>query len=139
MRGGAAALALLIATPAAAVAQDRGERGATSSTPENQWLFSEPRFIALGLDAAKQIFGDEHGPPNNGFYPEFSNMIVGSGFVSIGPGYRYNFANGKSAVRRVGRSVVASVQDGAGAPRVRTRPPPDHDRRAGDVAGRYRR
>jgi len=93
---GGAALAFLAAAPAAALAQNVTDRAAAGGAVDNESLLSEPRFISLGLDAAKQVFGNQEGPPNSGFYPEFSNMIVGSGFISIGPGYRHNFRNGKT-------------------------------------------
>lgn len=59
-------------------------------------IFEEPGFVSKGVNLAETVFGDGTGKPKSGFYPEFSNMITGSGFVSVGPGYRLNF-NGNKA------------------------------------------
>ena len=49
----------------------------------------EPRFIARPIKLLSNRLLAKGGQLNNGFYPEFSNMITGSGWVSIGPGYRH--------------------------------------------------
>jgi len=54
-------------------------------------LMSEPGFLSSAVGFANQ-FGEDGGTPKSGFYPELSNMITGSGWVSIGPGYRQYFA-----------------------------------------------
>src|SRR4051812_37568492 len=57
-------------------------------------LLPEPRFISHGINRVVDtfhVFDEGNGSPGkNGFYPEFSNMITGSGMVSAGPGYRKN-------------------------------------------------
>jgi hypothetical protein len=55
-------------------------------------LMSEPGFLSSAIGFANQ-FGDHDGSRKNGFYPELSNMITGSGWVSVGPGYRRYFDN----------------------------------------------
>jgi len=55
-------------------------------------FLSEPGFISSAIGFANQ-FGPHDGGPKSGFYPELSNMMTGSGWVSIGPGYRQYFAN----------------------------------------------
>jgi hypothetical protein len=50
-------------------------------------FFREPRMIRRGIDFAIRTVGDGSGT-NSGFYPEFSNMPTGAGWISAGPGYR---------------------------------------------------
>ena len=50
-------------------------------------LMSEPGFLSSAIEFANR-FGDHDGSHKSGFYPELSNMITGSGWVSVGPGYR---------------------------------------------------
>src|ERR1041385_7223519 len=50
-------------------------------------LVMEPALLTRAIDAGFDRFGGT-GTPSNGFYVELSNMITGSGWVSIGPGYR---------------------------------------------------
>ena len=62
-----------------------------ATTPQQPaGLMSEPGFLSSAIGLANQ-FGDHDGSHKNGFYPELSNMITGSGWVSVGPGYRRYF------------------------------------------------
>src|SRR5581483_4349080 len=70
----------------------------TIGAPPGVWMFAEPGFVSQALDLSKRVFGDGNAPPKTGFYPEFSNMITGSGFISAGPGYRYNFLHNTAFV-----------------------------------------
>jgi len=63
----------------------------------NSGLLTEPRLFTSALDMAFERFGTT-GSPSNGFYYELSNMITGSGWLSIGPGYRHDIANGKGFI-----------------------------------------
>ena len=45
------------------------------------------------FDLLSKKFGERTGEPKSGFYPELSNMVTGSGWISLGPGYRRYFAN----------------------------------------------
>ena len=54
-------------------------------------LMAEPGFLSSAISLANQ-FGEQEKTPKSGFYPELSNMITGSGWVSVGPGYRQYFA-----------------------------------------------
>ena len=47
-------------------------------------FFNEPSFLTSAITLANG-FSDKAGGPKSGFYPELSNMITGSGFVSLGP------------------------------------------------------
>src|SRR5262249_44707324 len=60
-------------------------------------LLTEPRVLGAAIDAGFVRFGDT-GLPSNGFYLELSNMITGSGWVSIGPGYRHEILNGNGFI-----------------------------------------
>lgn len=65
--------------------------GATSPTPVGG-LFMEPRLITKSIRLAVDKFeGTDQG--KDGWYPEFSNMITGAGWVSVGPGYRHYMWN----------------------------------------------
>jgi hypothetical protein len=63
----------------------------------NSGLLIEPRLLTAAIDGAFVRFGDT-GSPSNGFYVELSNMITGSGWVSIGPGYRHSILDGSGFV-----------------------------------------
>ena len=75
------------APPAAAVVS------ASQSSPKSppplapDGFFQEPLFLSTSIDFMIDKVGGD-GEPKSGFYPEFSNMITGSGWLSVGPGYR---------------------------------------------------
>lgn len=54
---------------------------------EPEGILPEPRFVGRMINLATRTIGDGSGM-SNGVFPEFSNMITGSGWISIGPGYR---------------------------------------------------
>jgi hypothetical protein len=56
-------------------------------------LLPEPHAIAEGASFAERFLGEPEGTPKDGFYPEFGNMITGSGWISAGPGFRRHFWN----------------------------------------------
>ena len=71
---------------------------ARSSVPRvNAGLFKQPQLVSSAIDYAFDRYGDT-GTPKDGFYLELSNMITGSGFVSIGPGYRHQILNNRGFV-----------------------------------------
>jgi hypothetical protein len=55
-------------------------------------FFGEPGFIRRAINLANRTIGDSSGT-KSGFYPEFSNMPTGAGWISAGPGYRQFFFN----------------------------------------------
>ena len=59
-------------------------------------LASEPGFLTSAIDFVESRFGEDGGRRKSGFYPELSNMITGSGWVSAGPGYRQYFADDRA-------------------------------------------
>ncbi len=68
-------------------AQTAGTGGPIVNPVIGRGLWAEPRLISRGMQLAVDRIG-ESGPPKEGWYPELSNMITGSGWVSVGPGYR---------------------------------------------------
>lgn len=66
---------------------EQGEPLVTAPAPEAPGVFEEPRIIRRGIDLATRTIGDGTSA-KSGLYPEFSNMLTGSGWLSIGPGYR---------------------------------------------------
>jgi hypothetical protein len=92
-----------LSLPSTALAQDGASASAATppppqTAPSNQQpaagpgLLTEPRVLTNGIQFAVDKFGDS-GREKRGWYPEFSNMITGSGFVSVGPGYRHYVFN----------------------------------------------
>ena len=91
----------MLAGAAPAFAQDlRSDEGPEQERPFSAGapraaaagLLSEPRLLTSAINAGFDKYG-ETATPSNGFYMELSNMITGSGFVSIGPGFRRQLFN----------------------------------------------
>jgi hypothetical protein len=89
------AIALALALPGAAVAQDRaapaapGAPAASAAAPQPpaEGLIKEPAILSRALESVSGT-GIDGGEKKEGFYPELSNMPTGAGWISIGPGYR---------------------------------------------------
>ncbi len=99
-----AGIALLLAAAAPrSFAQDNGGNAPAPaqqppppiSTVPPGGLLREPRVLSDAIDYGIFVLGDPAARPTNGFYPELSNMITGSGWVSLGPGYRHLSADGQ--------------------------------------------
>jgi hypothetical protein len=60
-------------------------------------LLDEPRFITKAINRADREL-NQSGELKDGFYPEFGNMITGSGWISAGPGYRHRLFDGHAIV-----------------------------------------
>jgi outer membrane protein assembly factor BamA len=76
---------------ATANAVDPAPQAPPATTPQQSaGLMSEPGFLSSAIGFANQ-FSDRDDSQKSGFYPELSNMITGSGWVSVGPGYRRYF------------------------------------------------
>ena len=56
-------------------------------------FIQEPLFLSNGIDFMLDKFSGGNGEAKSGFYPELSNMITGSGWLSVGPGYRQYLAD----------------------------------------------
>jgi hypothetical protein len=95
----------MLAAPCFTFAQDtridegpEQEPGLASAAPRlTTGLLPEPQIVTNAVDALFERFGDT-GTPRDGFYAELSNMITGSGFLSIGPGYRHQLLNDRAFV-----------------------------------------
>jgi len=61
-------------------------------------LFKEVYAVDRGVTFAQRYLGESEDAPKDGFYPEFANMITGSGWISAGPGYRRHFLDGRGMV-----------------------------------------
>jgi len=98
------AILLLTLTAPRAVAQDdlanapAQQPPSPLSAPRPAGIAREPAFIATAIDLATEELGDGTGKSPSGWYPEFSNMVTGSGWLSVGPGYRHYFRNGQAFV-----------------------------------------
>jgi outer membrane protein assembly factor BamA len=70
---------------------DPAPQAPPATTPQQPaGLMSEPGFLSSAIGLANQ-FSDRDDSQKSGFYPELSNMITGSGWLAIGPGYRRYF------------------------------------------------
>ena len=99
--GGALLIALL--SPAAASAQpsiladpDPPQAPAPVTGEAAKSFFSEPAIFTRGIDMTGRFAGESGGHQSNGLYPDFSSMISGSGWISVGPGYRHWILNDKA-------------------------------------------
>ena len=77
--------------------QDPPPVASSGTVPVNRGLFDEPRLLQDAIKRGFDRFGDS-GMPGNGFYLELSNMITGSGWLAIGPGFRRSIAGGAGFV-----------------------------------------
>lgn len=73
----------LLGMAAPALAQTATGPGLTDSPA----LFAEPSCIPRSIDIALRTLGDGS-DVRDGWYPEFTSMIPGAGWISAGPGYR---------------------------------------------------
>jgi hypothetical protein len=70
-------------------AGDPGSAPAAADEPV-RGLFPEPSFLSKNIRRATRFSGEGRDDrQTNGFYPEFSHMVSGSGWISAGPGYRH--------------------------------------------------
>jgi len=91
-RGVGCVLTLLLTTVASiASAQNAAPSGqqptANAAASAVEGFFTEPRLLQRAIQFAEKRAGDGS-EPKSGFYPEFSNMPTGAGWITVGPGYR---------------------------------------------------
>jgi hypothetical protein len=86
----ATVVVLLLAAVLPARSYAQSAPPASEATPADvQGVFAEPKAIGTAIAFGTRLMGaDDGGEPKNGLYPEMSNMITGSGWISAGPGYR---------------------------------------------------
>ena len=90
-RGGATLAAFTMAAILMAPAAQAQEPVPTPPpTAEREGFLPEPHVLVRAIDAATRTMGDGGGE-KSGLYPEFSHMVTGAGWISIGPGYRQWF------------------------------------------------
>ncbi|HET7698014.1 MAG TPA: BamA/TamA family outer membrane protein [Vicinamibacterales bacterium] len=65
-------------------------------TPQAPSLFSEPAPITAATDFVNRFLESDSGNAKEGFYPKVGKMIAGAGWLSVGPGYRERFLNGRA-------------------------------------------
>src|SRR5262245_14538106 len=73
--------------PPSAVSSSQSSTTNSASAPAPEGFFPEPGLLSTAVDFVMDKAGDGT-TRKSGFYPEFSNMITGAGWVSLGPGYR---------------------------------------------------
>jgi hypothetical protein len=61
--------------------------------PSRAGWFTEPRLLTNSIDFVEHQFEKNGGAKKAGFYPEFSNLVSGAGWLSAGPGYRHYLLN----------------------------------------------
>jgi Omp85 superfamily domain len=66
-----------------------------ASPPQAPGYWPEPPIVGKAADYAGERLLPSSGPPHDGFYPELGQMITGSGWISVGPGYRHKFADSR--------------------------------------------
>ena len=59
-------------------------------------LFAEPTLLTSIIDQAIRFHLTDDGDEDEGFYPKVGGMISGAGWISLGPGYRRNFFDGRA-------------------------------------------
>ena len=86
-------------TAPAAFAQDRTAppSDTTDSSASQSGLLPEPGFITKTINRTDSEL-TQGSEPKDGFYPELGNMITGSGWISVGPGYRHHLFDGHAIV-----------------------------------------
>ena len=92
-RRSSVALMLLLAATTAQAQTPVASGTDAQSAPE-----PAPGKIDKFMSRADHWLGSSDGPARSGFYPEFTHQITGSGWVSLGPGYRYRFLNDHAVV-----------------------------------------
>lgn len=85
---------VLTTTPSIAQAQDVQSNPVPAQEREadtgQSGFFNEPNVIGRAMRYGSRLMSSgDGGETKNGFYPEFGDMITGSGWLSGGPGYRY--------------------------------------------------
>ena len=94
----ASIVAVVVLTAAPAFAQPQEATTPPVAAQESQaaseqsGFFNEPAIIGKAIKYGTRLGGSgDGGEVKNGFYPEFGDMITGSGWISGGPGYRHWF------------------------------------------------
>ena len=95
----AMALLLIAGTSIGASAQNSAGQApagtsATSADVPQQGLFGEPHAMSRAITFILRKRGDSGtSVAKDGFYPEMGNLPTGSGWLTLGPGFRHHLAN----------------------------------------------
>ncbi|MGE0448739.1 MAG: BamA/TamA family outer membrane protein [Vicinamibacterales bacterium] len=93
---GAILLAILHGTAFAQTQPATGQNAPAAVSSQSNALLPEPGFLERAVTSSQRtlhLTAGESSEVKNGFYPELSNMPTGSGWISLGPGYRRWLAN----------------------------------------------
>ena len=99
-RSGAAIVVASLISVAAADAQPSPDPTApppAGAADERRPFFEEPSILTKALARVEKL-DTETDQPKDGFYPELGHMITGSGWISVGPGYRRHVLNGRALI-----------------------------------------
>lgn len=93
---------LLSSTLAAGAAAQGVSTAPASSTPggsgTTDGLLGEPRALTQAMDFIDRRWETDDARAKNGFYPDLSGPITGSGWIAVGPGYRHRLFNDHALV-----------------------------------------
>jgi hypothetical protein len=85
---------MLTAIASSALGQERTKASdappSTDTATGPTAIFAEPYYLARSIDVTTRIMGDGNELTDR-LYPELSNLPTGSGWISLGPGYRHWF------------------------------------------------
>jgi hypothetical protein len=86
---------LLAALTLVAIGQPLYAQDSDGSAPG---IAAEPQILSRGIAVAERRLNASNGPPSDGFFIDFGNMITGSGWLSAGPGYRLHVLDHRAVV-----------------------------------------
>jgi outer membrane protein assembly factor BamA len=87
-------LIIIMIGGSAAGSAAQSSQTATAPAPETDvaaGLEPEPQALTRAVDFASHWLGGDGSSARDGFYPDFSDMVTGAGWISGGPGYRRHF------------------------------------------------
>lgn len=88
-------LVLFVAgAPGGALRAQSQSTGRAVAADADPGFFAEPPALTRGIELYEN-YTQRPAEPRDGFYPELGGLITGSGWLSIGPGYRHGIADGK--------------------------------------------
>ena len=89
---------LTLLLTAGATAGAAAQQATTTPPPSQeselpQGFLPEPAVVGRAVELGSRFLGGDTASKKDGFYPDFSDMITGAGWISVGPGYRRHFLN----------------------------------------------
>ena len=92
------ALALLLIVIARAAA---AQEAPSAVEHDGRAFFAEPPLLSAVVDQIIRFHLTDDSDPDPGFYPKVGGMISGAGWISLGPGYRQRFFDGRAGIKTV--------------------------------------